>query len=66
MKKGSLVVFSGIFWGFIPSTYVGIILNQYKDFYKTKGRWLFQTVFFIMTPNLEEMIQFDEHIFQLG
>ena len=28
-------------------------------------RWWFQT-FFIFTPNPREMIQFDEHIFQMG
>ena len=30
-----------------------------------KPRWLFQ-IFFIFTPILREMIQFDEHIFQMG
>ena len=29
------------------------------------SRWWFQ-IFFIFTPNLEEMIQFDDHMFQMG
>ena len=32
---------------------------------KKVTRWWFQ-IFFICTPNFGEMIQFDEHIFQMG
>jgi len=32
----------------------------------TKYNWLVVSDIFIFTPNIGEMIQFDEHIFQMG
>ena len=40
--------------------------ESYKSFTTTSSsRWWFQ-IFFIFTPKIGEMIQFDEHIFQMG
>ncbi len=46
---------------FYPSCDIGYT----KKTTKNKARWWFQR-FFILTPITGEMIQFDEHIFQMG
>ena len=48
--------------------YIGVIthlLTIDPNFLGHPSRWWFQR-FHIFTPNLGEMIQFDEHIFQMG
>ncbi len=39
--------------------------DPWQESLSTQARWWFQ-IFVVFTPNLGEMIQFDEHIFQMG
>ena len=44
---------------------VGLNMVEARLKHISSTRWWFQ-IFFILTPNLGETIQFDEHIFQMG
>ena len=63
------LLINGVYWGYNPliltfdPNFLGHLSKQ-SDLINW-SRWWFQ-IFFLFSPLLAEMIQFDEHIFQLG
>ena len=69
LKSYAKIQPTGAVAGFIGAHWVYVCLC-YRDIFTgllhvTLSWWWFQ-IFFIFTPFLGEMIQFDEHIFQMG